>query len=322
MPMDENAVLRFQALMLDDETTPWTAARVAEVLAALGDAGLSPVHEADPAQWAADVSKIHRFSGASGFSVLHLDGSGGWSWDTPYATLMENRHKARPEAILELVDAVRAITRTAPPYYHGRTFYAPNQRMPWWAHTRGQFEVEDVAAVQFFSGRYLAAHHYGRPFREPPGSSDELAGGQLIVADVKRFGEFDLRSLDAFWLDLQIRNRCWAGLGRPGRSALDQVRLFLATLVADASGLDEVRANVARLAEVDPETVERGARALDDLLAAPPADGTLAWLVAWDANTVLDDDTSDTVAAQWLRELAEVLREVLAHVPGLSNKNV
>ncbi|TDD20130.1 hypothetical protein E1294_18875 [Nonomuraea diastatica] len=119
-----------------------------------------------------------------------------------------------------------------------------------------------------------------------------------------------------------MRNRCWAGLGRPGRSALDQVRLFLATLVADASGLDEVRANVARLAEVDPETVERGARALDDLLAAPPADGTLAWLVAWDANTVLDDDTSDTVAAQWLRELAEVLREVLAHVPGLSNKNV
>ncbi|WP_433512031.1 hypothetical protein ACQP2T_51045 [Nonomuraea sp. CA-143628] len=49
---------------------------------------------------------------------------------------------------------------------------------------------------------------------------------------------------------------------------------------------------------------------------------TLAWLVAWDANVIMDDDTSNAVAAQWLRKLAEVLREALDHAINLSNKNV
>jgi hypothetical protein len=49
---------------------------------------------------------------------------------------------------------------------------------------------------------------------------------------------------------------------------------------------------------------------IESVLADPPSDGTLARLVGWDGNWVLDDP-SDAGAALFLRELASLLRAVL-----------
>ncbi|MEU4214697.1 hypothetical protein [Actinoplanes sp. NPDC026623] len=50
--------------------------------------------------------------------------------------------------------------------------------------------------------------------------------------------------------------------------------------------------------------------ALEAVAAEQHAPGTLARLVGWEANWVLDDP-SDAGAAQFLRELAQLLREVI-----------
>jgi hypothetical protein len=51
-------------------------------------------------------------------------------------------------------------------------------------------------------------------------------------------------------------------------------------------------------------------RAIEVLIADPPLDGTLAHMVAFDANTQLDD-SSDQGALEYLSGIAEMLREVL-----------
>ena len=101
-----------------------------------------------------------------------------------------------------------------------------------------------------------------------------------------------------------------ARANQPPASPLDQVRSFLRSYVADAGSLAEVRADLARMAEVNPENVRRRLRAIEALLADPPTDGSLMKLVGWDANWVLDNP-SDASAAAWLSALAELIREVL-----------
>ena len=101
-----------------------------------------------------------------------------------------------------------------------------------------------------------------------------------------------------------------ARANQPPASPLDQVRSFLRSYVADAGSLAEVRADLARMAEVNAESVRGRLRAIEALLADPPADDGLMKLVGWDANWVLDDP-SDASAAAWLRALAGIIREVL-----------
>ena len=101
-----------------------------------------------------------------------------------------------------------------------------------------------------------------------------------------------------------------ARANRPAPPALEQVRSFLRSYVADAESMDEVRADLARMAEVNVETVRGRLRALEALLADPPAGGELARLVGWDGNWVLDDP-SDAGAAAWLRDLAGLVQRVL-----------
>ena len=94
------------------------------------------------------------------------------------------------------------------------------------------------------------------------------------------------------------------------RTPLETVRSFLSGDVADADGLDELRADLQQTAQVTTRGIRRDLAAIEALLADPPAPGTLAQFVGMYGNWVLDDP-SDAGAAQFLRELAQMLREVI-----------
>ncbi|WP_199746532.1 hypothetical protein [Amycolatopsis sp. WAC 01416] len=113
---------------------------------------------------------------------------------------------------------------------------------------------------------------------------------------------------------MEIPDVLRARMEEPRPPAIEHVRLFLLTTVADALSLDEVRADAARTARVNREPVRRDAVAIETLLAESHPPGTLSVLVAWYANWVLTDDTSDADAAAWLADLASILREVLDEV--------
>jgi hypothetical protein len=94
-------------------------------------------------------------------------------------------------------------------------------------------------------------------------------------------------------------------------SPLETVRDFLRGNLADAESLNEVRADLDQVAQVTTRGIRRDLAALDAVLAEPPTSpGVLARLVGWDGNWVLADP-SDAGAAQFLRELAQLLREVI-----------
>ena len=66
---------------------------------------------------------------------------------------MRGRHTNRPEAVEELVGAVRAILGVATPYYG--CSWLSDQISPLWLRTTDPFKAQDGKAVQFFSRRYL-----------------------------------------------------------------------------------------------------------------------------------------------------------------------
>jgi len=92
---------------------------------------------------------------------------------------------------------------------------------------------------------------------------------------------------------------------------VEKVRSFLGAFVADMVSLDEVQAGMRQVAASGTFGLKREMRALDQLLVEPQPPGVLAELVAWDANWVLDDP-SDVGAAAFLRQIAAMLRDVLA----------
>ncbi|MFK4264644.1 hypothetical protein [Streptomyces milbemycinicus] len=190
MPMDKGDVLYFEAAVLDDEELSWDAQKIGAVIDALGEAGLVPEGEIDPMQWAATSRKPCRFRGATGRYRLVVKDSGGWRWDTPASTLMQTRFRNRPEAVAELIDAVRAVIGVATPYY-GCTWRKVQQHPPWWMRTHHPFAALDGRALQFFSVRYLDVHNGGQPFSDPPCVSESLAGGQLLIGKLPAFGEAD-----------------------------------------------------------------------------------------------------------------------------------
>lgn len=97
---------------------------------------------------------------------------------------------------------------------------------------------------------------------------------------------------------------------RNALSSLDRVREFLGSHVLDADSLDEVRADLRRTAHFGTMRHRGDLAALEAVVAEPHSPGTLARMVGWEANWVLDDP-SDAGAAQFLRELAQLLREVI-----------
>jgi len=94
------------------------------------------------------------------------------------------------------------------------------------------------------------------------------------------------------------------------RSPMETVRDFLRGHVTDTAGLDEVHANLRQVAQFDTVSLRQDLAAIESVLADPPSDGTLARLVGWDANWVLDDP-SDSGAAAFLEALADLLRTVI-----------
>jgi hypothetical protein len=102
---------------------------------------------------------------------------------------------------------------------------------------------------------------------------------------------------------------------------LETVAWFLRGYCADAGGLEEVRAEVADSVATNPRPVARSLRALETVLAGPPPpEGTLARLVAWDANRGLKDE-SDAAARAWLEELAVLIGDVLDQAGAAPEQN-
>jgi hypothetical protein len=92
---------------------------------------------------------------------------------------------------------------------------------------------------------------------------------------------------------------------------LETVTWFLRAFGADAGGLEGFRDEVESTVATNPRPVVRGLKALEALLAGPPLpEGTLARLVAWEANQGLDDP-SDAGARAWLEDLAALVRDAL-----------
>lgn len=94
------------------------------------------------------------------------------------------------------------------------------------------------------------------------------------------------------------------------RSPMQTVRDFLRNNVTDVDSVDEIRAGLQQTATFDTFYLRQELAAIESVAANPPTDGTLARLVGWEANWVLDDP-SDAGAAAFLRKLAEMLRSVL-----------
>ncbi|WP_458686098.1 hypothetical protein [Nocardia tengchongensis] len=83
--------------------------------------------------------------------------------------------------------------------------------------------------------------------------------------------------------------------------------------------MEEVRKSMARLTQINRRTVEHKAEAIEALLATPQSQGMLSWMVAADGNWVLDDETSDAAAEAWLRDIAALIRGVLAETDSRNN---
>jgi hypothetical protein len=95
------------------------------------------------------------------------------------------------------------------------------------------------------------------------------------------------------------------------RPPLETVREFLLGHIADAESMDEVRARLRRIAQHSTRMHRRVLGAVESVLGTSWPPETLARLVGWDGNWVLDEP-SDTGAAHFLRDLAQMLREVIS----------
>lgn len=91
---------------------------------------------------------------------------------------------------------------------------------------------------------------------------------------------------------------------------LEKVTKFLFGTFGDAGSLDEAFSDIKQTANRNPAYLTDKLNALEELLQESAYDDFFAHLVAWEANWVLED-TSDDRAKQWLREIAEMIRQSL-----------
>lgn len=93
--------------------------------------------------------------------------------------------------------------------------------------------------------------------------------------------------------------------------ALDTARDFLGGFVSDAGSLEEVRSDLAQLAQTNTRAHRRYLTALETVLAEPQPPGTLLQLVAGYGNWSLDHDPTDSGAAVFLADLVTMLRSII-----------
>ena len=109
----------------------------------------------------------------------------------------------------------------------------------------------------------------------------------------------------------EFRKVVEAHLNAPPPPPLETTRKFLGIYFADAAGLEEIRETLNRRVTANPAGTLSYLAAIEALSADPPdEEGVLSEMVAWDGNWVLDDP-SDEGARQFLREVAEMIRDVL-----------
>jgi hypothetical protein len=95
------------------------------------------------------------------------------------------------------------------------------------------------------------------------------------------------------------------------RPALETVRDFLSAVVSDAGSFDEMRADLAQLAQSNTRSHRRYLGALEAVLSEPQPPGTLLHLVEGYGNWSLDHDPTDSGAAAFLADLVQMLRAVI-----------
>jgi hypothetical protein len=102
---------------------------------------------------------------------------------------------------------------------------------------------------------------------------------------------------------------------KEARPPLEIVRSLLRSHVADTDGWGEIRDELEMTSQHSTRTLRQGVEAIEAVLAEELPSSTLLRMVAGDAGWPLDDDPTDTGAAVFLRELAGLIRSVLAEVP-------
>lgn len=100
------------------------------------------------------------------------------------------------------------------------------------------------------------------------------------------------------------------GLSAHAKDALEATRSFVHGYWADTDGLEQVRSELANVARRNPHQLEQSLAALQVVLQENYPDGTLARLVAWDANWPLEDP-SDNGAKAFLTQVAGIVRDVI-----------
>ncbi|MFG1996109.1 hypothetical protein ACGFJ7_39650 [Actinoplanes sp. NPDC048988] len=95
------------------------------------------------------------------------------------------------------------------------------------------------------------------------------------------------------------------------RSSLEKVRSLLLGHVADADSLDEVRSLLKMTAAHTTTYLRQDLDAIDEILTEPLPPNTLLHLVAGEAGWPLDDNPTDAGASRFLRDLANMIREVI-----------
>ena len=108
----------------------------------------------------------------------------------------------------------------------------------------------------------------------------------------------------------QVRAMLQAKLNAPPLPPLEAAKKFFNAFFSDEDW-EEAKERLVKRASLNPRSVLMGLAGIEGLLVAPPAErGVLFEMVAWDANWVLEDKT-DEGAKVWMREVAEMVREVL-----------
>lgn len=114
--------------------------------------------------------------------------------------------------------------------------------------------------------------------------------------------------MDISELPEPLRTRAAELISRP---PIEKVRSFLHGYVEDAEDVDEVRRELRSDARRNTFFLQQDLAALEAILAEPQVPGTLLRLVEFDANWGIDHDQTDHGAAVFLRQIAQLVRDVI-----------